>query len=79
MQETWIRSLGREDSLEKGVAFLLGKCQWTEELGGLQSMDLCLGKIFFFFGLGNPVGKGAWWAIVYGIEKSHHHLAAKQQ
>ena len=49
MQETWIRSLGREDSLEKGVAFLLGKCQWTEELGGLQSMDLCLGKIFFFF------------------------------
>ena len=48
MQETWIRSLGWEDSLEKGTALLLGKCQWAEELDGLQSMGSLPGKDFFF-------------------------------
>ena len=42
MQETWVRSLGREDPLEKGVAthssILAWKTPWTEEPGGLQSM-----------------------------------------
>ena len=41
MQETRIRSLGREDPLEKEVAthssILAWKIPWTEELGGLQS------------------------------------------
>ena len=43
-QETWIRSLGREDPLEKEMAtpcsVLAWRIQWTEEPGGLQSMGL---------------------------------------
>jgi len=42
MQETWVRSLGQEDPLEKGMAThcSISACRipWTEELGGLQSM-----------------------------------------
>ena len=41
MQETWVRSLGWEDSLEKGVAthssILVWRIPWIEEPGGLQS------------------------------------------
>ena len=44
MQETWVRSLGREDPLEKGRAthssILAWKIPWTEEPYGLQSMGL---------------------------------------
>ena len=42
MQESWVRSLGWEDPLEKEMAthssILAWKIQWTEEPGGLQSM-----------------------------------------
>ena len=42
MWETWARSLGREDPLEKEMAthssILAWKIPWTEEPGGLQSM-----------------------------------------
>ena len=42
MWETWVRSLGQEDSLEKGKAthssIHAWKIPWTEEPGGLQSM-----------------------------------------
>ena len=41
MQETQVRSLGEEDSLEKEMAthstVLAWRISWTEELGGLQS------------------------------------------
>ena len=41
MQETWVRSLGREDSLEKEMAThsstLAWRIPWREEPGGLQS------------------------------------------
>ena len=44
MHETWIRSLGQEDPLEKGMAtysnFLSWRTPWTEEPGGLQYMGL---------------------------------------
>ena len=44
MQETWIRSLGHEDSLEKEMAahssILAWRIPWTEEPGRLQSMGL---------------------------------------
>ena len=44
MWETQAQSLGREDSLEKGMAIhssiLPGESLWTEEPGGLQSMGL---------------------------------------
>ena len=42
MQETQVRSLGQEDSLEKEMAtnsrVLAWEIPWTEEPGGLQSM-----------------------------------------
>ena len=41
-QETWVRSLGQEDSLEESVtthfSSLTWRIPWTEEPGGLQSM-----------------------------------------
>ena len=44
MWETWVRSLGWEDPLEKEMAThsstLAGKIPWTEECGRLQSMGL---------------------------------------
>ena len=43
MQETWARSLGQEDPLEKGMAahssILAWRIPWTEEPGRLQSMS----------------------------------------
>ena len=42
MQETWVRSLGQEDPLEKEMAthssILAWEIPWTEEPGGLQSI-----------------------------------------
>ena len=44
VQEPWVRYLGQEDSLEKGMAthssILVWKITWTEERGRLQSMGL---------------------------------------
>ena len=44
MQETWVQSLGWEDSLEKGMAThtstLAWRIPWTEKPGRLQSMML---------------------------------------
>ena len=44
VQETWARSLGQEDPLEKEMAThsstLAWKIPWTEEPGRLQSMGL---------------------------------------
>ena len=43
MQETWVRSLGQEDLLEKEMAthssILTWRIPWTEEPGGLESME----------------------------------------
>ena len=42
--EIWVRSLGQEDLLEKGIAthssILAWRIPWTEEPGELQSMGL---------------------------------------
>ena len=44
MRENWVRSLGREDPLEKEMAThsscLAWEIPWTEEPGGLQPMGL---------------------------------------
>ena len=44
VQEVWVRSLGPEDPLEKGMAthssILAWRIPWTEEPGGLQSVGL---------------------------------------
>ena len=43
MQKTWVRPLGWEDPLEKGMAthsrILAWRIHWTEEPGELQSME----------------------------------------
>ena len=43
MWETWVRSLGWEDLLEKGMVthanILAWRIPWTEEPGGLPSME----------------------------------------
>ena len=43
IQETWVQSLGREDPLEEGMAthssVLAQRIPWTENPGGLQSME----------------------------------------
>ena len=43
MQETWVQSLGQENSLEKEMAThsnsIAWEIPWTEEPGGLQSME----------------------------------------
>ena len=43
MQETWVQSLGWEDSLEEEMAthssILAWRIPWTEEPGGLQSRE----------------------------------------
>jgi len=44
MQETWVQSLDQEDPLEKKMAthssIPAWEIPWTEEPGGLQSMEL---------------------------------------
>ena len=44
MQETWVRSLGQDHPLEKGIAthpsILARRISWTKEPGGLQSLGL---------------------------------------
>ena len=44
MQETWVRSLGWEDPLEKEMAthftLLAWEIPWIEESAGLQSMEM---------------------------------------
>ena len=44
MQEMWVHSLGGEEPLEKEMAthssILAWEIPWTEEPGGLQSMEL---------------------------------------
>ena len=43
LQETWVPSLGLEDPLEEGMAthssILAWRISWTEEPGGLQSVE----------------------------------------
>ena len=38
MRETWVRSLGREDPLEKEMATRSSILAWAEDPGGLQSL-----------------------------------------
>ena len=44
VQETWVRLLGWEDPIEKGMtphsSVLAWRIPWTEEPGGLQFMEL---------------------------------------
>ena len=49
MQETWVRSLGQEDSLKEGMethsSILAWRIPWTEEPGALQTMGVAKRQI----------------------------------
>ena len=85
MQETWVGSLGWEDSLEKEMAThsctLALKIPWTEELGA----GYCLwgrkesgtrgnGTPLQYSCLENPMDGRAWWAAVHGVTQSRTRL-----
>ena len=60
MQETWVRSLGQKDPLEKGMeihsGILAWRIPWTEEPDGLQSMgSQRVGHHWVTFTITNPV------------------------
>ena len=59
IQETWVRVLGQEDSLEKGMAthsnILAQRIPWTEKPGIVSQ---------------NTMDRGAWWAAVRGVTQS---------
>ena len=44
MQETWVRSLGQEDPMEKGMtthsSILAWRIPWTEEPSGLKELEM---------------------------------------
>ena len=72
MRETWIRSLGQEDPLEKEMAThsstLTWRIPWMEEPGGLQSMgsqrvghDINTIK----FRNNNPVASGPYYGCIF--------------
>ena len=63
-QEMEVRSLGREDPLEKEIAthscILAWEIPWTEELGGLQSMgSQRVGHNLVTKQFNNNIGRGA--------------------
>ena len=64
-QETWVWSLGLEDPLEEGMAthsnILIWRIPWTEEPGGLQSME------------SQRVGHDWWTTCVHTHTHTHTH------
>ena len=54
MQETWVRSLGREDPLEKGTVTHSSILAW--EIPRTEEPE-------------NPIGRAAWQATVHGVAK----------
>ena len=79
MQETWVRSLGWDDPLEKGKATHSSILTW--QIPGLQRI-----RHNFHFGKGNgnplqysclenPMDGGAWWATDHGVAKSRPRLS----
>ena len=79
MQETWVRSLGWDDPLEKGKATHSSILTW--QIPGLQRI-----RHNFHFGKGNgnplqysclenPMDGGAWWATDHGVPKSRKRLS----
>ena len=78
-RETWVRSLGREDPLEKKDmathSSLLGwRIPWTEEPGELQFVRCKESDVTERVTL-SLYGQRAWWATVHGVTKSQTQLS----
>ena len=87
MQETWVPSLGREDPLEKGMAYavaaakLLQSCPTLHNpIDGSLQASLSLGFSrqewlpIQYSCLENSMDRGAWQAMVHGVAKSGTQL-----
>ena len=62
MQETWVRSLGLEDPLEKEIFNIPIFLEYWNILSQA--------RIFQYSCLGNPMDRGAWQAAVHEVAKS---------
>ena len=71
MQETWVRSLGREDPLEKEMATcsstLAWEIPWTREPGRLQSMESHATTPWYFEMCGQSIMNKYMQNIIYKI------------
>ena len=85
MQETLVRFLGQEASLEKGQAtYFSGKEMvkhlpamrenWVQSLGWEDPLEVSLANPLQYSCLENPTGRAAWGAKVHGITKSRTQL-----
>ena len=64
MRETWVQSLGWEESLEKGKATHSSILAWRIPWGHkVSDMTEGLSLSFIHSCLRNPMDRGAWWAI----------------
>ena len=77
--ETWVRSLGWEDPLEKGTvthcSILAWRIPWIVYPWGHKELDMTEllsgeGTPLQYFCLENPMDGGAWWAAVHGVAQS---------
>ena len=82
MRETWIRSLGREDPLEKEMATHSRTIASAYNAGDLDSIPGSgrspgegNGIPLQYSCLESPMEGGAWWATVHGIAKSQTRLS----
>ena len=52
---------------------------WVPSLGQEDPLEKEMAPHPSYFGLGNSMDRGAWWATVYGVTNVGHALATKQQ
>ena len=82
--ETWVRSLGWEDPLEKGFPHSLVSIESACNAGDLGSIPGLgrspgegNGNPVQYSCLENPMDRGAWQATVHGVARVRHDLATK--
>ena len=79
VRETWVPSLNQKDLLEKKMAphsnTLAWKIPWTEEPGGLQSMELQRVGHDWATSLSSYMDRGAGQTTVHGSQKSQTWLS----
>ena len=84
MWETWVRSLGRKDPLEKEMAIHSSTIAWVKPPKSAIAWDLDSSQVGDGEGNGtplqypcleNPMDGGAWQAPVHGVAKSRAQLS----
>ena len=75
MQETWVRSLDWEDLLEEGMATHSGILAWRISLDWEISWGMATHSSILAWRI--PLDRGAWGAIVHGVEELNTTEATK--